>query len=97
MLQQKDLSEHLQKSYELVSDLAREEYPDLSTAFTAFKKTQKAIVTGELGWCFYPDGMTSKLKSRQVLGSGVLGKRKIRSIFKLNLGNFGEKISIKHD
>ncbi|NEO98266.1 MAG: methyltransferase domain-containing protein [Symploca sp. SIO2E9] len=50
VLQQIDLSEHLEKSYELVSELAREYYPDLSAAF---KKTQEAIATGELGWCFY--------------------------------------------
>lgn len=50
VLQQKNLSEHLEKSYELVSDLAREEYPDVSTSF---KKTQEAIAAGELGWCFY--------------------------------------------
>lgn len=50
VLQQKDLSEHLEKSYELVSELAREEYLELSQAF---KKTQEAIVAGELGWCFH--------------------------------------------
>ncbi|MEQ9237615.1 class I SAM-dependent methyltransferase [Coleofasciculus sp. G3-WIS-01] len=50
VLQVKDLSEHLEKSYELVSELAQEQYPDLSAAF---QKTQKAIAAGELGWCFY--------------------------------------------
>lgn len=50
VLQVKDLSEHLEKSYELVSELAQEDYPDLSAAF---KKTQEAIAAGELGWCFY--------------------------------------------
>ncbi|NKC11608.1 MAG: methyltransferase domain-containing protein [Gammaproteobacteria bacterium] len=50
VLQVKDLSEHLKKSYELVSELAREGYPDLSVAFD---KTQEAITARELGWCFY--------------------------------------------
>ncbi|NEO66010.1 MAG: methyltransferase domain-containing protein [Moorea sp. SIO4G2] len=50
VLQIKDLSQHLKKSYELVSELAREGYPDLSAAF---KKTQEAIAAGELGWCFF--------------------------------------------
>ena len=50
VLEQKNLSEHLEKSYELVSELAQGEYPDLSEAF---KKTQEAIAAGELGWCFH--------------------------------------------
>ncbi|MEB3181821.1 MAG: methyltransferase domain-containing protein [Nostocaceae cyanobacterium] len=50
VLQVKDMSEHLHKSYELVSELAQEGYPDLSVAF---KRTQDAIASGELGWCFY--------------------------------------------
>ncbi|NET40443.1 class I SAM-dependent methyltransferase [Okeania sp. SIO2B3] len=49
VLQQKDMSAHLEKSYELVSELAGEEYPDMSAAF---KKTQEAIASSELGWCF---------------------------------------------
>ncbi len=49
VLQQTDLSEHLSKSYELVSALAREEYPELSAAF---EKTRESIVAGEVGWCF---------------------------------------------
>lgn len=50
VLQSKDLSEHLEKSYELVSKLAREKYPDLSAAF---EKTREAIASRELGWGFY--------------------------------------------
>ncbi|AOY78507.1 MULTISPECIES: class I SAM-dependent methyltransferase [Moorena] len=50
VLQVKEMSEHLKKSYELVSELAREAYPDLSVAFD---KTQEAITARELGWCFY--------------------------------------------
>lgn len=50
VLQVKDLSEHLEKSYELVSELAQEGYPDLSAAF---KKTQEAAAARELGWCFF--------------------------------------------
>ncbi|MDY6783755.1 MAG: class I SAM-dependent methyltransferase [Cyanobacteriota bacterium] len=50
VLQAKDLSQHLHKSYELVSELARQGYPDMSAAF---EKTRAAIAAGELGWCFY--------------------------------------------
>lgn len=50
VLQIKDMSEHLEKSYELVTELARDQYPDISAAF---KKTQDAIASNELGWCFY--------------------------------------------
>ncbi len=50
VLQAKDLSEHLEKSYQLVSELARAEYPDMSAAF---EKTRQAIAAGELGWGFY--------------------------------------------
>jgi len=50
VLQQKDLNKHLEKSYELVSEQAGEQYPDLSAAF---KKTQEAIAAGELGWSFH--------------------------------------------
>jgi len=50
VLEQKDLSKHLEKSYELVSELAREQYPDLSAAFN---KTKEAIAANELGWCFH--------------------------------------------
>ncbi|MGB7056573.1 MAG: methyltransferase domain-containing protein [Geitlerinemataceae cyanobacterium] len=50
VLQVKDLSEHLEKSYKLVSEMAQQGYPDLGAAF---KKTQEAIAAGELGWCFY--------------------------------------------
>ncbi|NES84165.1 MAG: methyltransferase domain-containing protein [Moorea sp. SIO2B7] len=50
VLQQKDLSKHLEKSYELVSETARKDYPDLSIAF---KKTQETIAAHELGWGFF--------------------------------------------
>ncbi|NEO53520.1 MAG: class I SAM-dependent methyltransferase [Okeania sp. SIO3B5] len=50
VLQQKDMSKHLEKSYELVHELAREEYADMSAAF---KKTQEVIASNELGWCFF--------------------------------------------
>lgn len=50
VLQQTDLSNHLNKSYELVSELSKEKYPDLSSAFD---KTQNAIAARELGWYFY--------------------------------------------
>ncbi|NEO82500.1 class I SAM-dependent methyltransferase [Moorena sp. SIO4G3] len=50
LLQQKDLSQHLEKTYELVSELAREQYPDTSADF---KKTQEMIAAGEVGWYFY--------------------------------------------
>lgn len=50
VLQVKDLSEHLHKSYELVSELARENYPDMGAAF---EKTREAIAAGELGWSFF--------------------------------------------
>ena len=50
VLQIKDMSKHLEKSYQLVSQQAQEGYPDLSAAF---KKTEEAIASGELGWSFY--------------------------------------------
>ena len=50
VLQVKDLSEHLNKSYELVSELAAKGYPDLSAAF---EKTREAVAAGDLGWNFF--------------------------------------------
>ncbi|MEB3339270.1 methyltransferase domain-containing protein [Okeania sp.] len=50
VLQVKDMSEHLHKSYELVSELAQEGYPELGAAF---KKTQEAIAANDLGWSFF--------------------------------------------
>lgn len=50
VLQQKDLTEHIEKSYELVSELAREDYPDISAAF---ENTRAAIAAGDLGWYFH--------------------------------------------
>ncbi len=50
VLQVKDLNEHLDKSYELVSKLAAEGYPDLGAAFG---KTREAVAAGELGWGFF--------------------------------------------
>ena len=49
VLQQTDLSEHLEKSYELVSELARKGYPDLGVAF---EKTRESVAAGEVSWCF---------------------------------------------
>ena len=45
-----DLSDHLKKSYELLSQLALEKYPDLSIAY---EKMCEAIEKKELGWGFY--------------------------------------------
>lgn len=45
-----DLSDHLKKSYELLSQLALEKYPDLSIAY---QKMCDAIDKRELGWGFY--------------------------------------------
>lgn len=50
VLQQKDLTEHIEKSYELVSELARDGYPDMSAAF---ENTRSAIAAGDLGWYFH--------------------------------------------
>jgi len=50
VLQVKDLSEDLNKSYELLSELAKERYPDLSVAY---EKMCEAIASRDLGWCFY--------------------------------------------
>jgi ubiquinone/menaquinone biosynthesis C-methylase UbiE len=50
VFQVKDLSEHLKKSYELLSELAQKSYPDLSAAY---EKMCSAIASGEVGWCFY--------------------------------------------
>lgn len=45
-----DLSTHLNKSYELLSQLALEKYPDLSAAY---QKMCEAITKREVGWAFY--------------------------------------------
>jgi ubiquinone/menaquinone biosynthesis C-methylase UbiE len=45
-----DLSDHLKKSYELLSKLALEKYPNLSFAY---EKMCEAIDKKELGWGFY--------------------------------------------
>lgn len=45
-----DLSQHLQKSYELLSKLARPDYPELSLSYD---QMCKAIALRELGWSFY--------------------------------------------
>ncbi|MDJ0582891.1 methyltransferase domain-containing protein, partial [Crocosphaera sp.] len=45
-----ELSDHLNKSYELLSKLALEKYPDLSAAY---KKMCEAITKREVGWAFY--------------------------------------------
>ncbi|MBO3460929.1 methyltransferase domain-containing protein [Aetokthonos hydrillicola Thurmond2011] len=45
-----DLSKHLKKSYELLSQLALEKYPNLSIAYT---KMCEAIDKREIGWAFY--------------------------------------------
>jgi ubiquinone/menaquinone biosynthesis C-methylase UbiE len=45
-----DLSDHLKKSYELLSQLALEKYPDLSIAY---EKMCEAIEKRDLGWGFY--------------------------------------------
>jgi len=50
VLQSHDLSEHLHKSYELLSLLAQPQYPDLSAAYN---KMCEAIVARELGWGFF--------------------------------------------
>ncbi|NET58682.1 MAG: methyltransferase domain-containing protein [Symploca sp. SIO2E6] len=50
VLQSKDLSAHLHKSYELLSLLAQPQYPDLSAAYN---KMCEAIAAGELGWSFF--------------------------------------------
>lgn len=50
VLQFKDLSEHLAKSYELAVEIAQEQHPEISSAF---EKMQDAIAVRELGWCFY--------------------------------------------
>lgn len=50
VLQSTDLSEHLQKSYELVAEMARKDYPDLSVAF---EKMRAAIASGDVGWYFH--------------------------------------------
>ncbi len=49
-LEVKDLSQHLHKSYELLSLLALPEYPDLNAAYI---KMCEAIDKQELGWSFY--------------------------------------------
>lgn len=48
--QSQDLSEHLHKSYELLSQLAQPQYPDLSAAYD---KMCEAIAARELGWSFF--------------------------------------------
>ncbi|MEA5469992.1 methyltransferase domain-containing protein [Spirulina sp. 06S082] len=50
VLNSKDLSQHLHKSYELLSQLAKPQYPDLSVAY---ERMCEAIATEELGWSFF--------------------------------------------
>ena len=49
-LESTDLSQHLHKSYELLSQLALPKYPDLNAAYI---KMCEAINKQELGWGFY--------------------------------------------
>lgn len=50
VLESKDLREHLHKSYELLSQLAKPQYPSLSAAY---EKMCEAISAKELGWSFF--------------------------------------------
>lgn len=50
VLEQMDISAHLEKSYELVTQSAQPDYPDLGLAFS---KTREAIANQELGWSFF--------------------------------------------
>ena len=50
VLQSKDLSQHLHKSYEFLSQLAQPHSPDLSAAYD---QMCEAISGGELGWSFF--------------------------------------------
>ncbi|NEO42149.1 MAG: methyltransferase domain-containing protein [Moorea sp. SIOASIH] len=50
VLEAKDLSEHLNKSYQLLSELALSKYPKLSASYD---KMCEAITARELGWSFY--------------------------------------------
>lgn len=50
VLAAKDLKEHLHKSYELLSQLALPQYPELSAAYD---KMCEAIQTDQLGWGYY--------------------------------------------
>ncbi|NES23760.1 MAG: methyltransferase domain-containing protein [Symploca sp. SIO3E6] len=50
VLESKDLNEHLHKSYELLTLLAKPQYSDLSSAY---EQMCKAISSGELGWSFF--------------------------------------------
>ncbi|MGB7274923.1 MAG: methyltransferase domain-containing protein [Geitlerinemataceae cyanobacterium] len=50
VLQSKDLSQHLHKSYELLSELAQAKYPELSEAYD---RMCEAILGEELGWSFF--------------------------------------------
>ena len=50
VLESTDLSQHLHKSYELLSQLALPQYPDLNSAYF---KMCAAIEQRELGWSFY--------------------------------------------
>ncbi len=50
VLEAKDLSQHLGKSYQLLSQLALPQYPDLSAAYI---KMCEAIEQKDLGWSFF--------------------------------------------
>lgn len=50
VVQSKDLTQHLHKSYELLSQLAQAQYPDLSAAYD---RMGEVIGMGELGWSFF--------------------------------------------
>ena len=50
VVQSKDLNQHLYKSYDMLSQLAKDQYPDLSAAY---ERMCEVIEMGELGWSFF--------------------------------------------
>lgn len=50
VLEAKDLSQHMQKSYAILSDRIQEQNPELSVSY---KNSAAAVEAGELGWYFF--------------------------------------------
>ena len=72
VLAKMDLSEHLHKSYELLSQLAKPQYPELSCAYD---KMCEAISAEQLGWGFF---LAEKVSDRLSWIYGTNNKQSLR-------------------
>ena len=50
ILDSRDLSQHMKKSYDIQRERVREQFPERGIAY---QKTGDAVATGEIGWWFY--------------------------------------------